>query len=150
MLRYEANYNEIEEEVIKHAVNRNGIDANRFINRCRTIDLIRGADATLNHMPEDKERSNKDNVRNELNNPDDLPINEINTGNNNQVSIEKVTANLQNNADNNDLSNCEKETNEEITDKDDFALTVKKLVTSIFRKIKTFGLWHATKVFCKD
>ena len=55
LLRHETNYHETEEEIIKHAVHMNGIDMNRFINRDKTIDLIRGIDEMLNHMPEDKE-----------------------------------------------------------------------------------------------
>ena len=41
LLSHEAAYDETEEEIIKHAVNRNGVDINRFINRDRTADLIR-------------------------------------------------------------------------------------------------------------
>ena len=87
----------------------NGIDMNRFIDRDRTTDLIRCEDAMLKYMPEDKELSDKDNARNTLNNADALPINEINTGNNNQVSTEKVTENLHDNTDNDDLRNCVKD-----------------------------------------
>ena len=114
----------------------NGIDMNRFIDRDRTTDLIRCEDAMLKYMPEDKELSDKDNARNTLNNADALPINEINTGNNNQASIEKVTANLQNNADNDDLSNFVKETSEEINDKNDSTLTAKNFQPLFLVKLK--------------
>ena len=81
---------------------------NRFINKDITTDLIRGANAMLNCMPEDKERSDKDNVREELSNAHALPINGVNIGNNNQVSAEELKVNLQNNMDNDESINCAK------------------------------------------
>ena len=58
-MRYETDYDEIEEEIIKHTDNRNGVDMNRLINRNRPTYLIRGLDAILNCMPEDKETQTK-------------------------------------------------------------------------------------------
>ena len=73
-------YDETAEEIIKHAVNRNSVDVNRFINRDRTIDLIRGIDATLIYMHGEKERSDKDKTCNELNNADARPMMRLTQG----------------------------------------------------------------------
>ena len=54
LLRYEIDYDETKEEIIKYLVNRKGVDMNRFIKRDRSKDLIRGVNAMLNYRPEDK------------------------------------------------------------------------------------------------
>ena len=46
---------------------------------------------------------------------------------NHQVSIEKDATNLQNKVDHDESSNCIKETNDEITDKNDSALNAEDL-----------------------
>ena len=88
-LTCEASYDGIEEEIIKHAVNRNGARTSRLINRDRTADLIRDIDTTLSYMPREKERSDEDKTFNELSSADAYPTNEISTGNHNLVRMEK-------------------------------------------------------------
>ena len=124
LLRHDTAYDKTEEEMIKHLVYKKGVDTNIFIDRDRTTDLIRGVDEILNYMPEGKEISFKDKTLNELSNVHIHPINEIKTGNNNLVSIEKLVANLKDSASKEYLSSYVKETNEGLIDKNNSTFTL--------------------------
>ena len=48
LIKYEISYDKTEEEIVNYAVKLNGGHMNRFIDRDRTQDLIKGVDVILN------------------------------------------------------------------------------------------------------
>ena len=87
LFMHEISYDETEEEIIKYMINRNGIDMYIFTDKDWTKYLIKGADAILKYVPRDKGRLDEDKTLNELESVNNLPINEIITGNKNLVSM---------------------------------------------------------------
>ena len=56
LLSYEISYDKTEEEIIKYVVNRKCVGMNKFINKDRTLDLIKSIDAILQCTPKEKGR----------------------------------------------------------------------------------------------
>ena len=90
----------------------------KFINRDRTTDITIDIDVILNYIPEAKEILDKTNTNKDVKNVETLHIQDVNANKSNQVSMEKVSPNLQNKGYQDDSSNCISETNEEINNKE--------------------------------